>query len=116
MTLKNTLIFNIFTTSHTHEIFSISLHLKIIQFDKEACFIKKYLIKCPCEYTKIRVINCFSAFFAASLRAGGWRSLMLGAIPNVQRSALVNLGDLTTYDTTKVNIYDFSKGTIPGKI
>ena len=28
---------------------------------------------------------------------------MLGAIPNAQRSALVNLGDLTVYDTSKVN-------------
>lgn len=26
---------------------------------------------------------------------------LLGSIPNVQRAALVNLGDLTTYDSTK---------------
>lgn len=27
--------------------------------------------------------------------------LVVGSIPNMQRAALVNLGDLTTYDTTK---------------
>jgi len=43
----------------------------------------------------------FSAYFQAALRAGGWRSLWAGCWPNVQRSALVNLGDLTAYDSTK---------------
>lgn len=43
----------------------------------------------------------FSAYFKAALRAGGWRSLWAGCWPNVQRSALVNLGDLTAYDSTK---------------
>ena len=32
---------------------------------------------------------------------GGIRGLWKGWIPNVQRAALVNLGDLTTYDTAK---------------
>lgn len=32
---------------------------------------------------------------------GGIRGLWKGSVPNVQRAALVNLGDLTTYDTTK---------------
>lgn len=31
----------------------------------------------------------------------GVRGLWKGSIPNVQRAALVNLGDLTTYDTAK---------------
>ena len=33
--------------------------------------------------------------------AGGVRGLWKGWVPNVQRAALVNLGDLTTYDTAK---------------
>jgi solute carrier family 25 uncoupling protein 27 len=32
---------------------------------------------------------------------GGIPGLWRGAVVNVQRAALVNLGDLTTYDTTK---------------
>ncbi|XP_037073677.1 mitochondrial uncoupling protein 4-like [Pollicipes pollicipes] len=35
------------------------------------------------------------------VREGGVRSLWKGCVPNVQRSALVNLGDLTTYDSVK---------------
>lgn len=35
------------------------------------------------------------------IRRGGVRGLWKGSIPNVQRAALVNLGDLTTYDTIK---------------
>ena len=35
------------------------------------------------------------------LREGGVRGLWKGWAPNVQRGALVNLGDLTTYDTAK---------------
>ncbi|KAI5723134.1 hypothetical protein M8J76_001747 [Diaphorina citri] len=35
------------------------------------------------------------------LSEGGIRGLWKGSIPNVQRAALVNLGDLTTYDTAK---------------
>lgn len=32
---------------------------------------------------------------------GGLRGLWRGWVPNVQRGALVNLGDLTTYDSAK---------------
>ncbi|XP_036319330.1 mitochondrial uncoupling protein 4 isoform X2 [Rhagoletis pomonella] len=35
------------------------------------------------------------------VRRGGIPGLWKGSIPNVQRAALVNLGDLTTYDTIK---------------
>uniref|UniRef100_W8B3G7 Mitochondrial uncoupling protein 4 n=1 Tax=Ceratitis capitata TaxID=7213 RepID=W8B3G7_CERCA len=35
------------------------------------------------------------------VRRGGVAGLWKGSIPNVQRAALVNLGDLTTYDTIK---------------
>lgn len=39
--------------------------------------------------------------FKEIIRRGGVRGLWKGSIPNVQRAALVNLGDLTTYDTIK---------------
>lgn len=39
--------------------------------------------------------------FKKILKENGFRGLWKGSIPNVQRAALVNLGDLTTYDTTK---------------
>lgn len=39
--------------------------------------------------------------FRSIARAGGIRSLWAGWVPNVQRAALVNLGELTTYDTVK---------------
>jgi len=39
--------------------------------------------------------------FKQILREGGARSLWAGALPNTQRAALVNLGDLTAYDQTK---------------
>ncbi|EDV91835.1 mitochondrial uncoupling protein 4 [Drosophila grimshawi] len=35
------------------------------------------------------------------IQRGGVKGLWKGSIPNVQRAALVNLGDLTTYDTIK---------------
>lgn len=35
------------------------------------------------------------------VRRGGFFALWKGSVPNVQRAALVNLGDLTTYDTAK---------------
>ena len=35
------------------------------------------------------------------VRVGGAAALWKGAVPNVQRAALVNLGDLTTYDQVK---------------
>lgn len=39
--------------------------------------------------------------FREIVSRGGFRALWKGSVPNVQRAALVNLGDLTTYDTTK---------------
>uniref|UniRef100_A0A6B2ED74 Putative mitochondrial oxoglutarate/malate carrier n=1 Tax=Phlebotomus kandelakii TaxID=1109342 RepID=A0A6B2ED74_9DIPT len=42
--------------------------------------------------------------FREIVRRGGVRGLWKGSVPNVQRAALVNLGDLTTYDTVKRTI------------
>ena len=39
--------------------------------------------------------------FASIYRQHGLRGLWRGCAPNVQRAALVNLGDLTTYDMVK---------------
>ncbi|XP_055600616.1 mitochondrial uncoupling protein 4-like isoform X2 [Uranotaenia lowii] len=39
--------------------------------------------------------------FREIVRRGGVTGLWKGSVPNVQRAALVNLGDLTTYDTVK---------------
>jgi solute carrier family 25 uncoupling protein 27 len=47
-----------------------------------------------------RVKNAFQAF-QQIMKQGGIRGLWKGWVPNVQRAALVNLGDLTTYDTAK---------------
>lgn len=47
-----------------------------------------------------RVKNALDAF-QKIVRKGGVPGLWKGWVPNVQRAALVNLGDLTTYDTAK---------------
>ena len=39
--------------------------------------------------------------FAKILSEGGIRGLWKGWTPNVQRAALVNLGDITTYEMSK---------------
>jgi len=52
------------------------------------------------EGKKPRYRSTFHAF-SRILGNGGLRALWIGWIPNVQRAALVNLGDLTTYDTVK---------------
>lgn len=39
--------------------------------------------------------------FKEIVRRGGFTGLWKGSIPNMQRAALVNLGDLTTYDSVK---------------
>lgn len=39
--------------------------------------------------------------FREIVKRGGFLGLWKGSIPNVQRAALVNLGDLTTYDSVK---------------
>merc|ERR1719204_2732816 len=41
------------------------------------------------------------ALWKKIIAQGGVRSLWRGCLPNVQRAALVNLGDLSTYDTVK---------------
>jgi hypothetical protein len=51
-------------------------------------------------YFLCRVHSPWDAF-SQILARGGVRGLWKGSIPNVQRAALVNLGDLTTYDTAK---------------
>lgn len=55
-----------------------------------------------------RVKNANHAFLKI-YREGGVRALWKGAIPNMQRAALVNLGDLTTYDMAKRTILDNTK-------
>lgn len=44
--------------------------------------------------------------FQKILKTGGIRGLWKGSVPNVYRASLVNLGDLTTYDTAKHFIID----------
>jgi solute carrier family 25 uncoupling protein 27 len=51
-------------------------------------------------YFLCRVRSTWDAF-SQILAVGGVRGLWKGSMPNVQRAALVNLGDLTTYDTAK---------------
>ncbi|XP_068208971.1 mitochondrial uncoupling protein 4 isoform X1 [Palaemon carinicauda] len=46
-------------------------------------------------------IHSASEAFLRIYGAGGMRGLWKGCMPNVYRSALVNLGDLTTYDSVK---------------
>lgn len=47
-----------------------------------------------------RVRGVYHAFVTI-VSKGGFRGLWAGWVPNVQRAALVNMGDLTTYDTVK---------------
>jgi solute carrier family 25 uncoupling protein 27 len=47
-----------------------------------------------------RVKGVFEAL-SKIVKEGGIRGLWRGWVPNVQRGALVNLGDLTTYDSAK---------------
>uniref|UniRef100_A0A0A9WUH3 Mitochondrial uncoupling protein 4 n=1 Tax=Lygus hesperus TaxID=30085 RepID=A0A0A9WUH3_LYGHE len=46
-------------------------------------------------------IKTANAAFAKIYKEGGIRGLWKGAVPNVNRAALVNLGDLSTYDYAK---------------
>jgi len=52
------------------------------------------------EGKPVRVRSAAQAL-AAIYKESGIRGLWKGWVPNVQRGALVNLGDLTTYDTAK---------------
>ncbi len=47
--------------------------------------------------------STFAAFLAVA-QEGGWRGLWRGWAPNCQRAALVQLGDLTTYDLVKQHL------------
>ena len=49
--------------------------------------------------------------FLKIVRKSGFVGLWKGCVPNVQRAALVNLGDLTTYDMAKRLILDNSNLT-----
>lgn len=46
-------------------------------------------------------VHSASHAFKEIVKRGGYAALWKGSIPNVQRAALVNLGDLTTYDSVK---------------
>lgn len=46
-------------------------------------------------------VHSTSHAFREIIMRGGVKALWKGSIPNVQRAALVNLGDLTTYDSVK---------------
>ncbi|XP_045212495.2 mitochondrial uncoupling protein 4-like [Mercenaria mercenaria] len=52
------------------------------------------------EGKPVRVKSCAQAF-RTIFRESGIRGLWRGWVPNVQRSVLVNVGDLVTYDTVK---------------
>ncbi|PSN55684.1 hypothetical protein C0J52_03190 [Blattella germanica] len=57
------------------------------------------IIKLPIE--AIRLVTSASKSLKAIFAAGGLRGLWAGAVPNMQRAAMVNLGDLTGYDMSK---------------
>lgn len=46
-------------------------------------------------------VHSASHAFKEIVKRGGMVALWKGSVPNVQRAALVNLGDLTTYDSVK---------------
>ncbi|KAK5640924.1 hypothetical protein RI129_009471 [Pyrocoelia pectoralis] len=46
-------------------------------------------------------VHSMSDAFVKIVKSSGYRGLWKGSVPNVQRAALVNLGDLTTYDYAK---------------
>lgn len=73
------------------------------------------LVASPADLVKVRMqmegrrrlqglpvrVTTMRASLVQVVKEGGLRSLWKGAVPNVQRAAMVNLGDLTTYDQTK---------------
>jgi hypothetical protein len=55
------------------------------------------------------------SFLPAEIVQGGVRGLWKGWVPNCQRAALVQVGDLTTYDATKQFLrrrFDFPDGPL----
>mmetsp|Transcript_101162 Transcript_101162/g.284146 ORF Transcript_101162/g.284146 Transcript_101162/m.284146 type:complete len:312 (+) Transcript_101162:77-1012(+) len=74
-------------------------------------------IAVPCDLVKVRMMGDGRLVAAGKLdkprytglvhafqtiyRAEGWRGMYAGCGPAIQRAALVNLGELTTYDTAK---------------
>lgn len=46
-------------------------------------------------------VHSMTDAFKKVVKSSGYRGLWKGSVPNVQRAALVNLGDLTTYDYAK---------------
>jgi len=73
------------------------------------------LVASPADLVKVRMqmegkrrlqglpvrVTSMGAALVQAVKEGGIRALWAGAVPNVQRAALVNLGDLTTYDHAK---------------
>lgn len=62
------------------------------------------------EGKPVRVKNCAHAF-RTIFKESGIRGLWRGWVPNVQRSVLVNVGDLVTYDTVKRQL--INKASLP---
>lgn len=62
--------------------------------------LRRAFLSVASHFTVYRV-HSFGHAFQMILAQGGIKGLWKGSIPNVQRAALVNLGDLTTYDTAK---------------
>lgn len=54
-------------------------------------------------------VKTASDAFMKIYRQGGFRGLWKGSIPNVQRAAVINLGDLTTYDTAKSHLLKYTQ-------
>uniref|UniRef100_A0A673MA52 Solute carrier family 25 member 27 n=1 Tax=Sinocyclocheilus rhinocerous TaxID=307959 RepID=A0A673MA52_9TELE len=58
-------------------------------------------IASPTDLVKVQIIHGVYHAFTKIIAEGGIRGLWAGWVPSVQRAALVNLGDLLTYDTVK---------------
>ncbi|XP_013398373.1 mitochondrial uncoupling protein 4-like [Lingula anatina] len=55
----------------------------------------------PALYRHVGRVKSTWHAFSSLRKEGGVRGLWRGCVPNVQRAALVNMGDLATYDTAK---------------
>lgn len=100
-------------------------------YSKEARFLKLFVryflsrnrMASPADLIKVHIqmegkrrlmglkprVNGSSDALKQILKRGGVKALWKGSIPNVYRAALVNLGDLTTYDFAKRNIMQKTK-------